>query len=231
MENEHHPIALWREDDRPREKFMHKGRNALSDAELLAIILGSGSSRESAVELSKRILKDFSSLRDLGTADLSSLTNYRGIGEAKAISLMACMEVARRSRNQNKSEKSPIQSSQQAFHVLYPKLADLQHEEFWILLLNRANYLIRPLHISTGGMSGTVADAKLIFRHAIEQCASALILAHNHPSGNRNPSEADKKLTRQLKKAAELLDIAVLDHLILADDTYFSFADEGLMTG
>lgn len=226
----HQSIALWNEDDRPREKLLNKGRNALSDAELLAIILGSGSRNESALELAKRILAQSGNFSELASVDFAELTAFKGVGPAKAISVLACMEISRRARRNQKDKKTAIQSSKQAYDMLYPHLSDLHHEEFWILLLNRANHLIRPMHISRGGLSGTVADAKIIFKLAIENRASSIILAHNHPSGNRKPSNADIKLTKQIIKAGELLDIAVLDHVILAGESYFSFADEGMMS-
>lgn len=224
-------IKCWREDDRPREKLELKGRHALSDAELLAILLGSGSRNESALDLAKRMLDHFKGFSQLAKAGISELTGFKGVGKAKAITILSGMEIARRTTAETAFKRIAIQSSQAAYEAIYPYLADLDHEQFWILLLNRANHLINPLHISTGGMSGTVADSKVIFKKALEHKASAIILAHNHPSGNRKASRADIQLTEQLSKAGKLLDISVLDHIIVADKNYFSFADEGMMTG
>lgn len=223
-------IKAWAEDDRPREKLLHKGRNALSDAELIAILIGSGNRELSAVELSKNILAsakfDLSELSKFGT---NELMRFKGIGEAKAISIVAALELGRRRKEVSNIEKAKITSSRDAFQVIYPKLADLPHEEFWVILLNRGNKVLRLENISRGGVSGTVADAKLIFKAALDRLACSVILAHNHPSGNLKPSDADVHLTQKLVKAGKTLDIAILDHLIIGDDSYYSFADEGQM--
>ncbi|MFQ3326009.1 MAG: DNA repair protein RadC [Salibacteraceae bacterium] len=223
-------IKQWAEDDRPREKFILKGRSSLSDAELLAIILGSGSRNESAVELARRILDSASnSLVELGKYNLSELQSFKGIGEAKSIAIAAALEIGRRRRSQEINVKNKIASSNDAFELLHAELSDLNTEEFWIILMNRANKVIKKIRISSGGISGTVADSRVIFKAAIDNLASAIILAHNHPSGNLKPSQADINLTKKMKESGNILDIPVLDHIIIAENSYFSFADEGLL--
>jgi len=223
-------IKSWPVEDRPREKFLKKGKQELSQAELIAILIGSGNREESAVELSKRILAavdhDLSSLAMMTHEELCS---FNGIGEAKAISIAAALELGKRRREVRSKEKEMITSSQSAFECIAPQLLDLPHEEFWIILLNRANRFIEIHNVSKGGVSGTVADAKLIFKAALNKLASSIILCHNHPSGNLKPSRADLQLTEKLVKGGKNLDIAVLDHLILGNNSYFSFADEGLI--
>ncbi len=223
-------IKFWAEDDRPREKLMSKGRSVLSDAELVAILIGSGNRNESAVELSKRILASVgNNINKLGQLSLSDLMKFHGIGEAKAISIIAALELGRRRKTISDNKAAKIESSQSAYDQLYPYLADLDHEQFYTILLNRSNTVIDVVKISQGGVTGTVADAKLIFKAAVEKLASGIILAHNHPSGNLKPSQADITLTRKLKEAGLLLDINVLDHIIVANDAYFSFSDQGMM--
>lgn len=223
-------IKAWAEEDRPREKLLTKGKQVLSDAELLAILLGSGSREETAVGLAQRILKSVENdLNELGKRAISELTKFKGMGEAKAITVVAAMELGRRRQLTDVRVRPQISGSRAAYDVIAPILIDLQHEEFWILLLNRANRVISREQISLGGVAGTVVDAKIIFRKAIEGMASSLILVHNHPSGNLQPSQQDIELTKKLKKAGETLDIAVLDHLIIASNNYFSFADEHLI--
>ena len=230
MESSKTSIKSWAEDDRPREKFLLKGRAALSDAELLAIIIGSGSRNESAVELSKRILSTASNnLLELGKYNLSELQTFKGIGEAKAISIAAALEIGRRRRSQENTVKKKISSSNDAFEILHAELSDLNTEEFWIILLNRANRVIKKSKISSGGISGTVADTRVIFKSAIDDLASVIILAHDHPSGNLKPSQADINLTKKLRESGTVLDIPVLDHIIIAENSYFSFADESLL--
>jgi DNA repair protein RadC len=222
-------IPSWAEEDRPREKLMLKGKAALSDAELIAILIGSGTRELSAVDLSKMILQSVSNnINELAKLSLQDLQKFKGIGEAKAISIAAALELGRRRKESEVLKKHKISCSGDAYEVIRPYLMDLYHEQFWILLLNRANEVIRPLQISTGGVAGTVADPKMIFKAAIEQLASSIILVHNHPSGNLIPSQADKDLTKKLKESGKLLDIPVLDHLIFADSGYYSFADEGI---
>lgn len=232
MENNKIPFTIksWALDDRPREKLLQRGKLSLTDAELIAILIGSGNRNESAVELSKKILSQHqNNLNILGKLSVSQLMQFKGIGEAKAISIIAAMELGRRRRSEEALELHKISSSNSVFEVLQPILGELNHEEFWILYLNNANKIIEKFQISKGGITGTLVDVRITLRKALELGAVSLILAHNHPSGNLNPSEADKQLTQKLKIAAESLDIKVLDHLIVTEKSYFSFADEGLM--
>jgi DNA repair protein RadC len=223
-------ILSWAEEDRPREKLLLKGKAALTDAELVAILIGSGTRDLSAVDLSKIILqKANNNLNELAKLSIKDLMKIKGIGEAKAISIAAALELGRRRKESEVVRRPRISSSRDAYEQIQPYLLDLPHEEFWLLLLNRANEVIRPVQVSQGGVSGTVADPKIIFKLAIECLASAIILIHNHPSGNLKPSEADKDLTRRLASAGKLLEIPILDHLIFTDASYLSFADEGLM--
>ena len=223
-------IKAWAEEDRPREKLLDKGKQSLSDAELLAILLGSGSRDETAVALAQRILKSVENdLNELGRRSIAELTKFKGMGEAKSITIVAAMELGRRRQLTDVRERPQIRSSRDAYDVIAPILIDLPHEEFWILLLNRANKVMSREQISLGGVAGTVVDAKIIFRKAIEGMASSIVLVHNHPSGNLQPSQQDIDLTKKLKKAGETLDISVLDHLIITEGGYFSFADEHLI--
>ncbi|MFY7908715.1 MAG: RadC family protein [Emticicia sp.] len=222
-------ILSWAEEDRPREKLLLKGKAALSDAELIAILIGSGTRELSAVDLSKLILQSVkNNLNELAKLSINDLMKFKGIGDAKAISIAAALELGRRRKESDVIKKAKVSSSADAYEAIRPYLMDLQHEQFWVLLLNRANEVIRPQQISIGGVSGTVADPKMIFKAAIEHLASAIILVHNHPSGNLTPSQADKDLTKKVKEAGRTLDIPVLDHLIFSDNGYFSFADEGI---
>lgn len=224
-------IKEWAEDDRPREKLLLKGRKSLSDAELIAILIGSGNDEESAVELSKRILRETASnnLDKLASAEISELMKFRGIGEAKAISIIAAMELSRRRNSTQQTEKPKIISSADAFNSIKDVLLDLPHEEFWVIHLNRACQVVGKIQIGRGGISGTVADVRLIYKSAIEYFASAIILAHNHPSGVMKPSDADISLTKRVKEAGKLLDIELFDHIIVGNREYFSFTDEGLI--
>jgi DNA repair protein RadC len=223
-------ILSWAEEDRPREKLMLKGRAALSDAELIAILIGSGTRELSAVDLSKLILHSVgNNLNELAKLSINDLMKFKGVGDAKAISIAAALELGRRRKESEVLKKAKITSSADAYQAIRPYLMDLSHEQFWVLLLNRANEVIRPFQISIGGVAGTVADPKIIFKSAIEYLASAIILVHNHPSGNLTPSQADKDLTKRVKEAGRLLDIPILDHLIFGDNGYFSFADEGVL--
>lgn len=224
------PITSWAEDDRPREKLLEKGKSSLSEAELLAILIGSGSRGESAVELCKRILGDNgNNLVELGRLSIQDLMKYKGIGEAKAISIIAALELGRRRRELEALEKNKISSSNDVFELFHGDLSDLNTEEFWILLLNRANKVMKKVKISSGGISGTVADTRVIFKNAIEHLSSSIILVHNHPSGNNKPSQTDITLTKKLVEAGKIMDISVLDHIIVAENNYFSFADDGLI--
>jgi len=230
MKEQHLNIKSWAAGDRPREKFAAKGKGSLSDAELVAILLGSGNRNETAVELAKRILSSVDNkLNALGKLSLHDLKKFRGVGEAKAISIAAALELGRRRKNGTMQNLPPIASSEDAYREIEGVLNDLEQEEFWVLLLNRSNRVIDKKNISKGGVSGTVADAKLIFRVAIEKLASGIILCHNHPSGNLKASQADLKLTQKLKAAGKTLDIAVLDHIIVGNHAYISLADQGYL--
>lgn len=222
-------IKYWAEDDQPREKLMLKGKAALSDAELIAILIGSGSRNESAVELSKRILGSVdNNLGALGKLSLQQLMNFKGIGEAKAVTITAAMELGRRRRDEDGVELKKITSSKAVFDIMQPIIGELPHEEFWIIYLNNSNKVIYKSQISKGGITGTVVDARLVFKTALEHNAVALILVHNHPSGVLQASEPDKQVTKQLKTAGISLDIKVLDHLIVTERGYLSFVDEGI---
>lgn len=223
-------IKQWAEDDRPREKMLSKGRLALSNAELIAILISSGSIDESAVDLSKRILSSSQdSLTELSKLSIKELCAFKGIGEARAVAITAALELGRRRRESEALQKNTISCSRDAFDIIQSTLADISYEEFWVLLLNRANKVIKKVNISEGGFSGTVADPKKIFKLALEHSACGIILCHNHPSGNLKPSEADLLLTRKLKEAGAHLDLPILDHLIIGDEKYLSFADDGLL--
>jgi len=223
-------IKLWAEEDRPREKLILQGRRSLSDAELIAILIGSGSRLETAVELSKRILHSLENdLDKLGKLSPSELSKFKGIGEAKAISIIAALELGRRRKDADIKEVVKIGGSKDIFELMQRCFADLNHEEFWIILLNRANKVLSRHLISKGGQAGTVADPKIIFQIALENHAASIILTHNHPSGNLKPSQSDINLTQKLCSSGNMLDISVLDHLIFSDSSYFSLADEGMM--
>lgn len=223
-------IKSWAEDDRPREKLLSKGRNALSDAELIAILIGSGSKNESAVELSQKILASISNnLNALGKLSVNDLMKFKGIGEAKAITIAAALELGRRRNREKPAKRDKIITSRDVFDVFYPQLTDLPHEEFWILLLNRANSIINKINISRGGVSGTIVDIKIILKIAIENLATSIILCHNHPSGNIMPSQSDIDMTKNLKQASSLVEIQTLDHIIIGENAYYSFSDEGMI--
>ena len=230
MYNKNLNIKAWAEEDRPREKLTLKGKNTLSDAELIAILIGSGNRHETAVELSKKILLYVNNdLNKLGKLTIAELMQFNGIGEAKAISIIAALELGRRRKESKLEKRLAIKSSNDAYNIIADVLSDLPHEEFWVIYLNKKNELVKKLNISKGGIDGTIADTKIIFKHAIEQLASAIILCHNHPSGNLKPSQADIKLTKKLKETGLMLDTPVLDHLIIGEKDYFSFADEGII--
>jgi len=223
-------IKAWAEDDQPREKLLNKGKNSLSDAELIAILIGIGNREMSAVELSKLILQSTgNNLNELAKMGVSELMKFKGIGEAKAISIVAAMELARRRKETEQVKKEKIKFSRQAYDILKPFMMDLNHEQFWMICLNRNLEVIKVIQISTGGVTGTIADPKMIFKLALEQLSCSIIISHNHPSGSLKPSEADKKLTKLLKDGAEILDITFSDHIIFTDNGYFSFADENLL--
>ena len=223
-------IKFLSEDDRPREKFLLKGKSALSDSELLAIILGSGNTQESAVDLSRRILKRVdNNWQKLSLLSIKDLMKFKGIGEAKAISVAAALEIGRRKASQEIPEKISIKSSAEAFAVFFPHLSDLRTEEFWVIFLNQKNQIIYKSQISKGGITGTIVDVRVLFKMALEHYATSIIVAHNHPTGNLKPSDADLKITRNIKNAGEILDIKLTDHLIIGENAFFSFQDEGLL--
>ena len=221
----------WREDERPREKFLQKGRHALTDAELLAILIGTGTRKITAVDLGKQILNNCDqNLNSLAQLSVKELIRIPGIGEAKAITIACALELSRRRNASELPSKPKMQSSNDVFQLLTPYLMDLKHEEFYALFLNRANQVLKIHHVSKGGISGTVADPKIIFSEGLSHSASGVILVHNHPSGNLKPSQADIDLTRRMIRGGLMLDLPVLDHLIYSNSGYFSFADEGMMS-
>lgn len=223
-------IKDWAVEDRPREKLLSKGPRSLSDAELIAILIGSGNTKETAVELSRRILTSVdNNLNDLGRKSTEYLINFQGIGEAKAVSIVAALELGKRRKDADVFNKKQVTSSKDAADFFTPMLGDLNHEEFWILLLNRGNRIIDSFMVSQGGISGTVIDVRLILKNALDKMASAIILCHNHPSGTMQASNADLKITTKIKNAAEIMDITVLDHIIIGQSNYLSLADEGML--
>ncbi len=223
-------IKSWAEDDRPREKLLAKGPLALSDGELLAILIGSGTRELSAVDLARNILSSVNnSISELSRLSIKELTRFKGIGEAKAINIVAALEIGRRRRLKDSLQKRKIVSSRDAFEIMHPLLSDNNYEEFWIITLNRGNVVNKTLRISEGSLAGTVADPKKIFKLALEDNAASVILCHNHPSGNLTPSKKDSEITQKCKSAGLFLDLPVLDHIIIGADNYFSFADEGLL--
>ncbi|WP_035726560.1 RadC family protein [Eisenibacter elegans] len=223
-------INHWAADDRPREKLRDKGREALSDAELIAILIGSGTVSMSAVELAKQILQATNNdLHHLAQLNMKDLQKFKGIGEAKAITIMAALELGRRRKAAEPHKRPRISSSADVYNLMQAELLDLPYEQFWIILLNNANVVIQKTRISSGGVSGTVVDAKMVFQPALQALATGIILVHNHPSGNLKPSQADKTLTHKLKEGGKVLDIQILDHLIFTNNGYLSFADEGIL--
>lgn len=227
MEQTNFSIKNWAEDDKPREKLMNKGKSVLTDAELMAILIGSGSRNETAVELSKRILSSVDhNLNALGKLSIKQLMEFKGIGDAKAITIIAALELGKRRREEERIELVKITSSKNSFEIMHPIIGDLPHEEFWVLYLNNSNKVVYKNQLSKGGITGTVVDTRIVFKIALEHNATAIILAHNHPSGVLSPSEADVLITKKLKAAGENLDIRVLDHLIITETGYYSFADE-----
>ena len=223
-------IKNWSQYDQPREKLLYKGKSALSDTELVAILIGSGNRDESAVALCKRILASVdNNLSALGKLSIKQLMEFKGIGEAKAITIIAALELGRRRRGEEALEKKKITSSTSVFELMQPVIGELQHEEFWIIYMNNSNKVIQKNQLSKGGITGTLVDVRLVLKNALEVGATGLILAHNHPSGTLKPSEADKQITQKLKVASKSLDIKVLDHLIITEKAYFSFADENLL--
>lgn len=225
-------IKSWAEEDRPREKLLQKGKHMLSESELIAILVRTGTKKNDALQVSKDLLgkvqNDLNALSKLSVKDMLAL-NVKGIGETKAITIVAALELGRRRQSSEVKDREKITSSRDIFEVLHPLLADKLHEEFWILLLNRANKVIDKMSISSGGLTGTVADVRMIFNHAIQSQATSIVLSHNHPSGNLSPSQSDIDLTKKMVSAGETLDIKVLDHVIIGDNRYYSFADEGMI--
>jgi len=223
-------IKSWAEEDRPREKLIKKGRSALTDAELIAILIGSGNRELSAVELSKFILSKYkNSLNEMGKKSVKDLVQFKGVGEAKAVSIIAALELGRRRKSEVLVKKIKVSCSRDAYNFLYPVMADKFVEEFWVLLLNQNNRIVSKHLISSGGVSGTVADVRIILKKAIDELASGIILSHNHPSGNILPSQADKQLTHKIIEASHFIDVKVLDHIIIGDEDYYSFADSDML--
>ncbi|WP_026710330.1 DNA repair protein RadC [Flavobacterium filum] len=222
------PIKYWAEDDKPREKLLLKGKSSLSDAELLAIILGSGTRNESAVGLSKRILKTTdNSLYSLSKLSFQQLCSFNGIGPAKAISIIAALELAKRKKEESVVELPKIITTKTVFELMHPLLGDLPHEEFWVIYLNNSNQVVHKAQISKGGITGTVVDVRIILKIALEYHALSFILCHNHPSGKLYPSDADLEITNKIKIAAKQLDILLVDHMIVCELGYYSFAEDG----
>jgi DNA repair protein RadC len=214
-------------EDRPREKLLKKGVQALSDAEIIALLLGSGSRQESAVELARKILRDVNhNLNELGKSSLNELQQYNGVGEAKAVTIAAALELGKRRKLADIKHKVQIKSSRDIFERFHPYMQDLPHEEFWVVYMNRANKIIDERRISEGGTSGTVVDVKKVLKWALEKTASTLILCHNHPSGNLQPSKSDETVTGKMKQAAQIMEMQMLDHIIIGQGEYYSFADE-----
>ena len=229
-DGQHLTIKELAEDDRPREKLMLKGKQALSDAELVAILLATGTKNESAVQLSQRILSACqNNLNEIAKLSVNDLKKFKGIGEAKAITIVSALELGRRRKETEIVKHETVKTSMDVYRHIAPKLSDLPHEEFWMILLNRANKIIKTELVGRGGVSGTVADIRLIIKPAVESLSSSVIIAHNHPSGNLKPSDSDIHLTKKVNEAARLFDIHLADHLIIGDAAYFSFADEGLL--
>lgn len=223
-------IKNWSQDDQPREKLRDKGKSALTDAELVAILIGSGNRQESAVDLCKRILASVdNNLNTLGKVSLKQLMTFKGIGEAKAITIAAALELGRRRKLEDAPKIQKISSSRDVYNIMQPIIGELSHEEFWILYLNNSNKVLQKQQLSKGGITGTLVDVRLVLKQALEVGAVALVLCHNHPSGTLKPSDADRKITKKLKTAALSLDINVVDHLIVTENAYFSFADEAII--
>lgn len=220
-------IKNWLSEDRPREKLMEKGKESLSDSELLAILLGSGNRDESAIGLAQRMLHAVNGkIHLLAKFPIEKLTQFKGVGEAKAITIITALEFGKRRHMEMHSESEKISSSKDVFQIMNPLLGELEHEEFWVLFLNNSNKVLSKYQLSKGGLTATLADTRLLLKRALEQLAVAVIICHNHPSGKLEPSRADIELTRKIKNACETVDIKLLDHLIITEKTYFSFADE-----
>ncbi|WP_447950885.1 RadC family protein [Chryseobacterium koreense] len=223
-------IKFLAEDDRPREKFLLKGKNALSDAELLAIIIKMGHQDESAIELARRILKSVDhNWHELAKLSVKDLTKFKGIGPVKAIEILTAVEIGRRRAVQEVPEKMPISNSEDTFRILQPFLGDLQTEEFWAIFLNQSNKVLLKSRLTSGGINQSVVDVRILFKTALENFATGIIVAHNHPSGNLKPSQNDLNITKQISQAGKILNIQLIDHLIITQNSWFSFAEEGLV--
>ena len=223
-------LKFLAEDDQPREKFLQKGKNSLSDAELLAIIMGSGNREDSAVELGRKILGSVeNNWHNLSLLSISDLIKFKGVGEAKAISIAAALEIGRRRASQEVPEKIQIKNSKDSYKIFMPLLSDLRTEEFWVLFMNQSNKVIGKTKLSSGGINGSVVDIRILFKTALENFATAIIIAHNHPSGNLKPSQEDLKITKLIGEAGKILEIQLVDHLIISQESFFSFADENLL--
>jgi DNA repair protein RadC len=230
MEKREQGIKSWAEEDRPREKLLEKGRHVLTEAELIAILIRAGSRNETAVELSKRILASAdNNLNALGKISVKELIKFKGMGEAKAIAVIAALELGRRRKETEAVRKEKISTSEDAYRIMKPAMMDLPYEEFWLLMLSRSNQVIKKEMISRGGVAGTVVDSRIIFKAAIENYTSSIIICHNHPSGNLKPSDADVKITKTIRDAGKLMEIPLLDHLIITENGFYSFADEGVL--
>lgn len=223
-------IKLLAEEDRPREKLQLKGRHSLTDAELIAILIGSGSKKLSAIEVAQLLLnKGNNDLNSLAQFSIEDLKTINGIGDAKAISIIAALELGRRRKESKKEERTRITCSKDIYAFITPYLLDLNHEELWVIILTRSNHIKNIEKVSMGGMTGTVADPKIIFQKALAHQGCSIVIVHNHPSGQTKPSQADIKLTKKIKEGGQFLEIPLLDHIIFANDNYFSFADEGIL--
>ncbi|CAH0183462.1 DNA repair protein RadC [Chryseobacterium sp. WG14] len=224
------PIKFLAEDDRPREKFLHKGKNSLSDSELLAIIMGSGNKEESAVELGRKILASVdNNWHQLSLLSIKDLMKFKGIGEAKAISIATALEIGRRRAGQEIPERSTIGNSNDAYLLLKNQLSDLRTEEFWAIFLNNSNKVLHISQMTQGGISQSIVDVRILFKKALDHFSTGIIIAHNHPSGSLKPSREDMNITQKIKEAGKTLSIQLLDHVIITQDSYFSFSDTGLL--
>ena len=227
---EHLSIKKWAAEDRPREKLVNKGKEVLSDAELIAVLISSGNDKESAVGLAKRILMQVNNdLNALAKYTVNDLKKFKGIGEAKAVSIVAALELGRRRQLTKVKEKAKIASAKDIAEMFIPVLADMPTEEFWVVYMNRSNKVINKERISTGGVAGTVVDIKVLFKKALENLASSIILVHNHPSGTLSPSKMDVEITRKIKESGDLMDVVLLDHVIIAETGYYSFTEDGIL--
>jgi DNA repair protein RadC len=223
-------IKSWAVEDRPREKLLLQGKSILTDAELIAILIGSGTKKESAVELSKRILNSVNNnINELAALAFEQLIEFNGIGEARAVSIITALELGKRRHFEQTEQKPVIKSSATAFQILQPIIGELQHEEFWVLYLNNSNKVIAKKQLSKGGITATMVDVRLLFKKAVELAIVGIIVCHNHPSGKLKPSKSDELLTQKIKEAGQTLDIKLLDHLIITQKDYFSFADNGIL--